>query len=170
MGHRGCASTSFLASSLPVPPGAQFELPVSTFLSYCCLPGPPDPVICLNTVTLFPIASLMSQHASSSSQTISSQSLDRGGRDYTMPAGFATEQSRPPLLLSNSSEREKSQKQRPCLISRQPSLLERMNPPMKSLSARSHPTSASWTTSSSLLERISPGKQHLPLELQEPLN
>ena len=32
----------------------------------------------------------MSQHASSSSQTISSQLLDRGDRDYTMPAGFAT--------------------------------------------------------------------------------
>ena len=32
----------------------------------------------------------MSQHASSSSQTISSQSLDRGDRDYTMPTGFAT--------------------------------------------------------------------------------
>ena len=63
---------------------------MSTFLSYCCLPGPPDPVICINTVTLFPIAALMSQHTSSSSQTISSQSLDRGDRDYTMPAGFAT--------------------------------------------------------------------------------
>ena len=32
----------------------------------------------------------MSQHASSSSHTITSQLLDRGDRDYTMPAGFAT--------------------------------------------------------------------------------
>ena len=80
------------------------------------------------------------------------------------------QQSRPPLLLSNSLEREKSQKQRPYSISRQPSLLERMNPPMKSLSAHSHPTSASWTTFRSLLVRISPGEQYLPLEFQEPLN
>ena len=86
------------------------------------------------------------------------------------PQNLPQQQSRPPLLLSNSLEREKSQKQRPYSISRQPSLLERMSPPMKSLSAPSHPTSASWTTSRSLLERISPGKQHLPLELQEPLN
>ena len=32
----------------------------------------------------------MSQHASSSSHTIFSQSLDRGDRDYIMPVGFAT--------------------------------------------------------------------------------
>ena len=80
------------------------------------------------------------------------------------------QQSRLPLLLSNSLEREKFQKQRPYSISRQPSLLERMNPPMKSLSVCSHPISASWMTSRSLLERISPGEQHLPLEFQEPLN
>jgi hypothetical protein len=32
----------------------------------------------------------MSQYAASSSQMVSSQLLDRGDRDYTMPAGFAT--------------------------------------------------------------------------------
>jgi hypothetical protein len=32
----------------------------------------------------------MSQHASSSSQTIPSQSNERGNRDYTIPAGFDT--------------------------------------------------------------------------------
>ena len=150
----------------------QFELSVSIFLFYCCLPGPPDPVIGVNTATLFPIASLMSQHASSSSQTISSQSLDRGDRDYSVPCpqDLPQQQSRPPLLLSNSSEREKSQKQRPYLTFRQPSLLERMNPSMKSLSVCSHPTSTSWMTSRSLLERISPGKQHLPVKFQELLN
>jgi hypothetical protein len=71
------------------------------------------------------------------------------------------------MLLSNTSEREKSQKQRPYSKSRQPSLLERMSPPMRSLSVHSHPTSAS---SISLLERISPGEQPHPLEFQEPLN
>ena len=70
------------------------------------------------------------------------------------PQDLPQQQFRPPFLLSNSSEREKSQKQRPYSISRQPSLLQSMNPPMKSLSAPSHPTSAIWTTSSSLLERI----------------
>jgi hypothetical protein len=52
----------------------------------------------LLTVTLFPITPLMSQHASSSSQTIPSQSNERllsrmkdgKDRDYTIPAGFDT--------------------------------------------------------------------------------
>jgi hypothetical protein len=44
----------------------------------------------LLTVTLFPITPLMSQHASSSSQTIPSQSNESRDRDYTIPAGFDT--------------------------------------------------------------------------------
>ena len=48
------------------------------------------PVFSLLSVTLLLISPLMSQHASSSSQTISSPSLNRGDRAYTVPHGFPT--------------------------------------------------------------------------------
>jgi hypothetical protein len=93
----------------------------------------------------------MSQHAASSSQTVSAQLLDRGDREYTMPAGLATAAVQAAIAVVKQFRKG-------------------MSPPMRSLSVLSHPISASWMTSSSLLERISPGEQPHPLEFQEPLN
>ena len=64
----------------PCPTRCAVSPSVCRFHLYCCIPVPPDPVFCarISHLKLFPIASLMSQHASSSSQTISSQSLNRG--------------------------------------------------------------------------------------------
>jgi hypothetical protein len=74
--------------------------------------------------------------------------------------------SREPSERSNNSERDRSLKQRPYSKSKHPSLLERLNPLMKSSSAPSHPILPSSMTSRRLLDRISPGQQG---EVQEPL-
>ena len=72
-------------------------------------------------------------------------------------------------MWSNSSEGAKSQKQRPYSKSRPTSLLERMNHPIRSSSVPYPPILASSTTSSGLLERISPRKGLRPLKSEEPL-
>jgi hypothetical protein len=133
----------------------------------------------LLTVTLFPITPLMSQHASSSSQTIPSQSNERllsrmkdGTETTPYLQDLTPDLSREASEQSNSSERGRSPKQRPYSKSKHLSLLKRLNPPMKSSSVPYHPILPFSTTSRKLVDRISPGQQgniQKPLS-KEPLN
>ena len=63
----------------PYPRYVLFGIKLIGLLSLC---------ICAISVTFVPITPLMSQHASSSSQTYSSRSIRRGEAVYTIPEGF----------------------------------------------------------------------------------
>ena len=76
----------------------------------------PGLCICATSVTFVPITPLVSQHASSSSQTHSSRSIRRGEAAYTIPEGFPAPLSSQHSKLSGSIGGVKSPKEKPLYL------------------------------------------------------
>ena len=130
----------------------------------------PGLCICATSVTFVPITPLVSQHASSSSQTHSSHSIRRGEAAYTIPEGFPAPLSSQHSKLSGSIGGVKSPKEKPSSKFSPPSLLARPSPPERTSPVPLQPTSPCSMTSTGLLERISREDYQKGAPPQEPLN